>query len=78
MSTGKYPHVINVLLVLTVVRVEVERGRVGYIASRVIRNDGDVVAYLVLVRIAFKRIKRSTDGDVGRPCYTAIRAVRVE
>ena len=59
-------------------RIKVERGRISYIAARVIGNDGDVVAYLVLVRIAFKRIKGSTDCDVGRPGYTAIRAIRIE
>ena len=59
-------------------RIKVERGRISYIAARVIGNDGDVVAYLVLVRIAFERIKRSTDRDVGRPGYTAIRAIRIK
>ena len=57
MTTGKYPNVINVFLVLTVVRVEVEGGRVSHVAPSFIRDNGDIVAYLVLVRITLRRIK---------------------
>ena len=57
MPTRKYPNVINVFLVLTVIRVEVECGRVSHVAARLVGNNGDVVAYLVLIRIALRRIK---------------------
>jgi hypothetical protein len=40
------------------VRVEVERSRVSHITAGFIGNDGDIVAYLTLIRIAFERIKR--------------------
>jgi len=36
-------------------RVEVERGGICHIGSGVIRYERDVVAYLVLLRIAFER-----------------------
>ena len=57
MSTGKYPNVINVFLVLTVVRVEVEGGRISHVATGFIGDNGDIVAYLVLIRITLRRIK---------------------
>ena len=57
MTTRKYPNVINILLVLTVVRVEVECGRISHIAARLVGNNGDVIAYLVLIRITLRRIK---------------------
>ena len=78
MTTGKYPNVINVFLVLSVVRVEVEGGRVGDIPSRVIRNDGDVIAYLVLHWVPFEGRERSAHRDVRRPCDAAVRAPGIE
>ena len=57
MTTGKYPNVINVFLVLTVVRVEVEGGRISHVATGFIGDNGDIVAYLVLIRITLRRIK---------------------
>ena len=57
MTTGKYPNVINVLLVLTVVRVEVECGRISHVAARLVGNNRNVIAYLALVRITLRRIK---------------------
>lgn len=57
MTTGKYPNVINVLLVLTVVRVEVECGRISHVAARLVRYNRNIVTYLVLVRITLRRIK---------------------
>ena len=61
----KNAHVVNVFFVLIATRVEVERSRIGYIASGVIRNNCDIVTDLVLIRIAFVRIKRSADCYVG-------------
>ena len=57
MTTGKYPNVINVLLVLTVVRVEVEGGRVSHVSPGLVGNNRNIIAYLVLVRITLRRIK---------------------
>jgi len=64
--------------VLAPVRVEIKRGRIRHVATRVVRNDGDVIAYLVLIRIAFERIKGIAHGDVRRPRDAAIRAERIE
>ena len=63
---------------LTPARVKVERGRVGDIASRVIRHDGDVIAYLLLNRPAFQRVKGIADGYVRRPSHTAVGAIGIE
>jgi len=64
--------------VLAPVWVKIERGRIRHVATRVVRNDGDVIAYLVLIRIAFERIKGITHGNVRRPRDAAIRAERIE
>lgn len=58
--------------------IEVECGRIRYIAPSVIGHDGNVIAHLVLHWIAFKRSKRITHRDVGRPCHTAVSAPGVE
>ena len=63
---------------LTPARVEIEGGGVGDIASRVIRHDRDVIAYLVLLRPAFQRSERLTDSYVRRPRNTTIGAIRIE
>ena len=63
---------------LTHARVEIEGGGVGDIASRVIRHDRDVIAYLVLLRPTFERVKGIAHRHVRRPCETAIHAVRIE
>ena len=78
MPTGKYPNVINVLLVLAVVRVEVEGRRVSNITPGLVRYDRDVVAYLALVRIAFERIKRVAHRYVGCPGEAPVRAPGIE
>ena len=59
-------------------RVEIKRGGIRNITSSIVRNDGDVIAYLVLLRIAFERIKRIAHGNVRRPGDAAIRAERIE
>ena len=63
---------------LAPVRVEVKRGRVRYIASGFIGNHGDIVAYLVLVRIAFERIKRIAHHNVRRPGHASVSAIGIE
>src|SRR5256885_14126974 len=62
---GRHSHVINILFV-------VKRGSVGNVASRVVRNNGDVIAYLVLVWITDERIERIAHGDVRRPRNAAV------
>ena len=57
MTTRKYPNVINILLVLTVVRVEVECGRISHVAPGFVRYNSNIIAYLVLIRITLRRIK---------------------
>src|SRR6266496_4435648 len=74
----RYPNVINVFFVLSRVRVEIKRRGIRHIASGIIRNDGDVIAYLVLLWIALERIKGVAHGDVRRPCDAAIRAERIK
>lgn len=58
MSTGEYPDIVNVLLVLTVIWVEVESRRISHIPPGLVRYDRDVVAYLALVWIALEGVKR--------------------
>ena len=63
---------------LSGVRVEIKRRGIRHIASGTIRNDRDVIAYLVLIRVTFERIKRITDGNVRRPRDAAIGAERIK
>jgi hypothetical protein len=64
--------------VLAQVRVEIKRGSIRYIASGVVRNNGNVVTYLALVRIAFEGVKRIAHRHISRPANTSVRAIRVE
>ena len=52
-TARRYTNEIDVLFVLSPARVEIVRSRVGDVASGVIRHDGDVIAYLGLIRPAF-------------------------
>ena len=63
---------------LTRGRVEVVGSRVGNVASSVVGHDGDIIAYLVLLRPAFERSERLTDSYVRRPRNTTIGAIRIE
>ena len=78
MSTREYSNVINVFFVLVSLWVEVEGGGVSHVAARFIGNDGYIIAYLVLIRVALERIKRIADRDVRRPCNAAIRTPGIE
>jgi hypothetical protein len=64
--------------VLASIRVEVEGGRVSYVTTPAIRNDGNVIAYLALVRVALRRIKRIAHCDITRPGDTSIGAKGVK
>jgi type II secretory pathway component PulM len=64
--------------VLSPARVEVVSSRIRHIAAGVVRDDGDVIAYLALVRPAFERIKGITRRHVRRPGDAAVGAVGIE
>ena len=55
-------------------RIEVECGRIRDVTSRIVGNDRNVIAHLVLHGITFERIERITHRDVGRPCHAAVSA----
>ena len=78
MTTGKYPHVINVFFVLTVVRVEVECGRVSHVTPGFVRYNRNIIAYLALVRIAFERIERIAHSNINRPGDAGIGAIGIK
>ena len=59
-------------------RIEVVGSRICHVAAGVIGYDGDVITYLVLVRIAFEWSKRIAHCHIGRPADAAIGAVGVE
>ena len=63
---------------LAPVRVKVKRRGVSHVAAGFIGNDGDIVAYLALIRIAFEGIKRVAYGHVWRPGHAGIRAKGIE
>ena len=60
------------------VRVDIESSGIRHIRSGVIRNDGDVIAYLVIIRITCLRIERVAHSDVRRPAEAAISAPGIE
>jgi len=59
-------------------RVEVVRCGIRHVTSCVVRDNGDVIADLVLVRPAFERIKWDTYRDIRRPGKAAVGAVGIE
>ena len=63
---------------LPVVRIEVKGGGVSDVATSLIGNNGDIVAYLALVRIALERIKRIAHRNVRCPCHAGVRAKGIE
>ena len=69
--TGRDSNIINVFFI-------VEGAWVGHVTSGIIRNDGHVIANLVLVRITKEWIKGSTNRHVGRPRIAGVDAVRIE
>jgi len=52
--------------------IEVERRGIRNVSTGVVRNDGDVIANLTLVRITFERIKRTANSYVRRPGDTGV------
>jgi len=60
--------------VLVSLGIEVKGRGVRNVTAGFIGNDGDIVAYLVLIWVAFERIKRTGDRHVRRPGNTRIGA----
>ena len=60
------------------VRVEVECSSIRHIAPGIVGNDGDIVAYLALIRIAFERVKCIAHCNVSGPADAAVGAIGVE
>ena len=58
--------------------VEIKCSRVSHVASSLIGNDCYIIAYFVLLRIAFERVKRSAHSNIRRPCRTSIGAKGIE
>ena len=63
---------------LSPVGVEIERRGICHVAARVVRHDGHVIAYFVLVRPTFNGTKGLAHRHIGRPGEAGIGAVRVE
>jgi hypothetical protein len=78
LAARKYSNVINIFLVLTVVRVEVERGGVSHVATGFIGDNGDIVADLILIRVTLRRIERVAHSNISRPGHASVGAKGVE
>ena len=78
MSAREYSHVINIFLVLIPVRIEVKRSRIRHIAPSIVGDDGDIIAYLVLIRIAFERIKWVANRHIESPSDAGVSAIGIE
>ena len=78
MSARKYPDIVYVFFVLVSLGIEVKRRGVSYVAAGLVGHDGDIVAYLVLIWVAFERIKRIADCHVRRPGNATIGAPGIE
>jgi len=63
---------------LPIVRVDVKCGGVSHVAPSVVGHDGDVIAYLILIWIAFERIKWIADCHVRRPGRAGVGAEGIE
>ena len=59
---------------LVSLRIKVKGGRVRHIAPSLVRYDRDIIAYLVLIRIAFERIKGIAHRDVRGPGNASVGA----
>jgi hypothetical protein len=77
-ASRKYADIVNVLFVLTTGRVKVKRRRISHVTARVIRNDGDVITYLVLLWPAFGRIESRAYRNVRRPGAACVRAIGIK
>jgi hypothetical protein len=78
LAARKNPNVVNVFFVLVSLRVEVKGSGVSYVATRIVRNDRNIIAYLVLVWIAFEWIKRIAHSNIRSPSDASISAPGVK
>ena len=58
--------------------IEVEGGRIRHVAPGIVGHDGNVIAHLLLDRIAFERSKRIAHRHIGCPCQATVGAPGVE
>jgi len=58
--------------------VDVKRRRICHVPSRVIRNNCDVIADLILLRITGLRVERIAHRDIRRPRDTTISTPGIE
>ena len=78
MSARKYPDIVYIFFVLVSLGIEVKGRGVRNVTAGFIGNDGDIVAYLALIWVAFERIKRIADCHVRRPGNASIGAPGIE
>jgi hypothetical protein len=64
--------------VLAPVRVEIKSGGIRHVAAGIVRHNGDVIADLILIGIAFGGIKRVAYCHIGRPCEARVGAPGIE
>ena len=78
MAAREYPNVVNVFFVLAPVWIEVKGGGVSHITSGIVRYNGDIITYFLLVRVAFEGIKRIAYRHVRRPGHASVGAEGIE
>ncbi len=59
-------------------RVEIKSGGIRHVAAGIVRNNGNVIADLVLIGIAFGWNKRVAYCHIRRPCDTRVSAPGIE
>ena len=74
MTAREYANVINVFFVLVAIGIEVECSGIRDIAARFVRDNGDIIADLILIRIALERVECITDSHIRRPGHTGVSA----
>jgi hypothetical protein len=79
-STGwENTHVIDVLFMPPDgVRVDVVSSRIRHVASGIVRNNRNVIAYLLILRETCLRIKRIAGRHIGSPRHATISAAGIE
>src|SRR4029077_16905523 len=70
--------IVNIFFVLVSLGIEVKGRGVSHVTTGFIGNDGDVIPYLTLIRIALEGIKRIADSNVRRPGHAGVSAKGIE
>jgi hypothetical protein len=78
LSTREYPNVINIFFVLASLGIEVKGRGIRHVTARFIGNHCDVITYLGLNGITFRRIKRIAYRHVRRPGHAGVGAKGIE